>query len=224
MWPTLSIPILQITPVKPSIDVFELLLKGGMVMIPLALLSVLALVMIIERSMYFSRHLKIPDAAYREFLSHMSRGDLKKANAVCAKQTNSWGRIFIYATVGQSPESRLSELDAEMEEAAEVEVARLEKGLNYLSIVAGVAPLLGFIGTIVGVITIFFDISVSQDISISVISEGLYKKMVTSATGLVIGIIAYAAYHLFQNQIDQFVNAVREQSLNLKVALKQHNA
>jgi biopolymer transport protein ExbB len=110
-------------------------------------------------------------------------------------------------------------MDKAMEEAAEVEVARLEKNLNYLSIIAGVAPLLGFIGTIVGVITIFHDISISQDISISVISEGLYKKMVTSATGLVIGIIAYAAYHLFQNQIDRFVNTIREQSLNLKVTL-----
>jgi len=215
----LTIHFLQTaTPLKPSIDVFELLLKGGIVMVPLALLSVLALVMIIERSLYFNKHLKTADQAYKEFLSHMSRSNLKAAASVCHNQPNSWGRIFVYATLGHQT---IQEIDSSMEEAAEVEIARLEKGLNYLSIIAGVAPLLGFIGTIVGVITIFFDISVSQDISISVISEGLYKKMVTSATGLVIGIVAYAAFHLFQNQIDQFVNAIREQSLNLKVALSE---
>lgn len=203
-------------PMKPSIDVLELLLKGGVVMIPLAILSVLALVLIIERSLFYGRHLKYSDATYREFLQHMNGRNSEGAAAVCNAQQNSWGRVFSYATTDFGS---IAEMDKTMEEAAEVEVARLEKNLNYLSIIAGVAPLLGFIGTIVGVITIFYDISISQDISISVISEGLYKKMVTSATGLVIGIIAYAAYHLFQNQIDRFVNTIREQSLNLKVTL-----
>lgn len=204
--------------VKPSIDVFQLLLKGGVVMIPLAVLSVLAVILIIQKLLFFGKQIKVSEDRYREFLGYMSQGKLTEAREICTKENNSWGRIFMYSTLapGDSPEQR----DSSMEEAAEVEIARLEKGLNYLSVIAGVAPLLGFIGTIVGVITIFFDISISQDISISVISEGLYKKMVTSATGLVIGIIAFSAYHLFQNQIDQFVNSIREQSLNLKMALK----
>jgi biopolymer transport protein ExbB len=207
--------------VKPSIDVFELLLKGGVVMIPLALLSLAALVLIIERMLFFGKNLKYPEAVFREFLSRMLNSDRKGAAAICEKERNSWGRVFTFATLRGTG---TAEADTLMEEAAEVEIARLEKGLNYLSIIAGVAPLLGFIGTIVGVITIFFDISVSQDISISVISEGLYKKMVTSATGLVIGIIAYSAFHLFQNQIDQFVNAIREQSLHMKTALQSKEA
>ena len=87
-----------------------------------------------------------------------------------------------------------------MDQAANVEVAYLERRLNVLSIVAGVAPLLGFIGTIAGVITIFFDISTTADISIGVISEGLYQKMVSSAGGLVVGIIAFVFYQLLQIQ------------------------
>lgn len=212
--------LLQSAPaVKPTLDVFALLLKGGVVMIPLGLLSVAALVIIMEKMLYFGKQLKYSDETFQQFLGLMSRGRFDEASSLCQKAETSWGRIFLYASLspGDSPEQR----DAMMEEAAEVEVARLEKGLNYLSVIAGVAPLLGFIGTIVGVITIFFDISVSQDISISVISEGLYKKMVTSAAGLVVGIIAFTAYHLFQNQIDRFVNAIREQSLHLRVALKK---
>ena len=113
------------------------------------------------------------------------------------------------------------DLDKVLEDAANVEVARLEKGLGYLSMIAGLAPLLGFVGTIVGVITIFFDISISQDISISIISEGLYKKMITSAAGLVVGIIAFSAYHLFQHQLDGFVAKIQEHGLALKVALNK---
>jgi biopolymer transport protein ExbB len=102
-------------------------------------------------------------------------------------------------------------------------VSRLEKGLSYLSMIAGLAPLFGFVGTIIGVITIFFDISISSDISISIISEGLYKKMVLSAAGLVVGILAFSAYHLFQNQIDKFVSNVQEHALVLKVAMSKKN-
>ena len=97
----------------------------------------------------------------------------------------------------------------------------MEKNLNYLTIIAGVAPLLGFVGTIIGVITIFFDISVSQDISISVISEGLYTKMVSSATGLTVGIIAYCGYHLLHARIDSFVNQVQQDALNYKMIRNQ---
>ncbi|MFN8776491.1 MAG: MotA/TolQ/ExbB proton channel family protein [Flavobacteriales bacterium] len=207
---------LQTPVIRPTIDVLDILLKGGIVMVPLALLSVLALVLIIERSLFFNKNLRYKESVYREYLALMGQRDLKGASAVCTAQPNSWGRVFSYSTVGFES---VQEMDKAMEEAAEVEIARLEKNLNYLSIIAGVAPLLGFIGTIVGVITIFYDISISQDISIAVISEGLYKKMVTSATGLVIGILAYSAYHLFQNQIDRFVNTIREQSLTLKVTL-----
>jgi biopolymer transport protein ExbB len=108
-----------------------------------------------------------------------------------------------------------------MEQAANVEVAYLERRLNVLSIVAGVAPLLGFIGTIAGVITIFFDISTTADISIGVISEGLYQKMVSSAGGLVVGIIAFVFYQLLQNSVDKFVAQMEEYSLQLKTLFLQ---
>jgi biopolymer transport protein ExbB len=87
--------------------------------------------------------------------------------------------------------------------------------------IAGLAPLLGFIGTIIGVINIFFSISVSKDISIGVISEGLYQKMVSSAAGLVVGIIAFSAYHLLQNSIDGYLGKLQEQALALRMALSK---
>lgn len=207
--------LLQTEGVQPSLDVLGLLLKGGVVMIPLALLSVIALILIAERLMFFSNNLKIKDKDLSTLVDHISNGRYDQAKLLCESSKNSWGRIFIYSGM------TTQDLDKVLEDAANVEVARLEKGLGYLSMIAGLAPLLGFVGTIVGVITIFFDISISQDISISIISEGLYKKMVTSAAGLVVGIIAFSAYHLFQHQIDGFVAKIQEHSLALKVALNK---
>ena len=206
------------TTVKPSIDIFALLMKGGVVMIPLAVLSLVAVILILERLLFLGKNTKISEANHKALIQHLTSGNYDAAAQLCSKSDNSWGRIFIFAATDKN--QSIDELDRMMEEAANVEVARLEKGLNYLSMIAGIAPLLGFIGTIIGVITIFFDISTSSDISISVISEGLYKKMVSSATGLVVGIIAYAGYHLFQNSIDSFVAKIQEQSLQLKVAMK----
>jgi biopolymer transport protein ExbB len=82
--------------------------------------------------------------------------------------------------------------------------------------IASIAPLLGFIGTIAGVIVIFFDISTTTDISIGTISEGLYQKMISSATGLVVGILAYLSHHLLQNGVDKFVAQIEEFDLQLK--------
>ncbi|MCC6600322.1 MAG: MotA/TolQ/ExbB proton channel family protein [Crocinitomicaceae bacterium] len=200
-----------------SLDIFSLLMKGGVVMIPLVILSLIAVILIVERIMFFNKNLQLSEKNFSELIKHVEAGKMEEAMSLCEREKNSWGRIFIYGMTAES--GNADEMDKLMEGAAEVEIGRLEKGLNYLSIIAGVAPLLGFIGTIAGVITIFFDISTSSDISISVISEGLYKKMVSSASGLVIGIIAFTAYHLFQNSIDSFISKVQEESLNLRVAI-----
>lgn len=203
---------------EASLDVFALLTKGGVVMIPLMLLSVIAIVLIFERMMFFSKNLNTDEKNFKHLLDLLRDNKKKEAAEWCEQKKSSWGRIFIYSAVSEEDTDKL------MEDAANVELSRLEKSLNYLTIIAGVAPLLGFIGTIAGVITIFFDISNSQDISIAVISEGLYKKMVSSATGLVVGIIAFTAYHLFLNQVDGFAARIQEQALKLRVGLQSRKA
>jgi biopolymer transport protein ExbB len=199
---------------QAKLDIVALLMKGGVVMIPLLLLSLIAIVIIFERIFFFNKQLQTDDKVLRHLIKLIQEGKGTDAAEYCAHQKNAFGRIFVYASTGDVQQA--SEL---MEDAANVEMAGMEKSLNYLTIIAGVAPLLGFIGTIAGVITIFFDISQSQDISISVISEGLYQKMVSSAAGLVIGIISFSAYHLFMNQVDGFSARIQDQALKLKAAI-----
>jgi len=96
------------------------------------------------------------------------------------------------------------EVEGYMESATNLEVAMMEKDTGYLGIIAGIAPMLGFIGTISGVIKIFYNISLSDNISIGIIAGGLYQKMICSGAGLIVGVIAYACYHYLQMMIDRF--------------------
>jgi biopolymer transport protein ExbB len=89
----------------------------------------------------------------------------------------------------------------------------MESKMGYISIVSGIAPRLGFIGTIIGVIIIFFNISQSNDISINYISEGLYQKMVSSGTGLVVGVIAFLGYNYLLTRVDNFSLQLQKQVL-----------
>jgi biopolymer transport protein ExbB len=92
-------------------------------------------------------------------------------------------------------------------------VGEMEKNTNYLGIIAGIAPMLGFIGTIAGIIQIFYEISLSDNISIGIIASGLYVKMVTSGAGLIVGVYAYTGYHLLQQRIQRFTLQAQRDSL-----------
>jgi biopolymer transport protein ExbB len=101
-----------------------------------------------------------------------------------------------------------------MEKMANIEIGKMEKNINHLGLIAGIAPTLGFIGTISGVIKIFYSISITENVSIGNISGGLYEKMISSGSGLVVGIIAFAGYHLLNGMIDKY--ALTIQKLNLE--------
>jgi biopolymer transport protein ExbB len=203
---------------EKSLDLIGLIFKGGWVMIPLLLLSILTIVIVIERYLFLGKQGVGKKNNFENFLAALKVGNNQEAARLCEEDNAAWSRIFQYAALTEISGDEQEKL---MDQAANVEVAYLERRLNVLSIVAGVAPLLGFIGTIAGVITIFFDISTTADISIGVISEGLYQKMVSSAGGLVVGIIAFVFYQLLQNSVDKFVAQMEEYSLQLKTLFLQ---
>lgn len=199
-----------------SIDLLDLFFKGGWVMYPLLLLSIVVFIVVVDRLRYYSKQSMKNTQAFDNFVALMKAGKRQEALNFCEKENAAWSRIFQFATLTEISEDEREKL---METAANVEVNEMEKRLNVLSIVAGVAPLLGFIGTIAGVITIFFDISMTADISIGTISEGLYQKMVSSAGGLVVGILAFVFYHALRSSVDKFAAQMEEFALQLKVSL-----
>jgi biopolymer transport protein ExbB len=100
-----------------------------------------------------------------------------------------------------------------MENTGKLEINKLEKNMGILMLIGRIAPILGFVGTIIGVIKIFYDISLTDNISIGVISGGLYQKMITSASGLIIGLTAFIAYFLINSMIDKAINRMESSSV-----------
>lgn len=204
--------------VAQDISLFELVMKGGIIMIPIALLSVLAIYLIIERMLYINKQAKINPHNMMVLKDKLRSGNVKDAVDMCKSTNTAWGRIFAGGSslVGH----KLEDIQDRVEDSAQVEMAKMERNMTYLNLIAGVAPLLGFIGTISGVIKIFHKISITADISIGNISEGLYEKMITSAAGLIVGIIAFAGYHILNTRIDRFASKIQENALSFKSVLQ----
>jgi biopolymer transport protein ExbB len=121
------------------------------------------------------------------------------------------------AAVGRILESGIENLgkpqgdiERNLETTTNLEITKMEKNTGYLGIIASVAPMLGFIGTIAGVIKIFYNISLADNISIGIIAGGLYQKMICSGSGLIVGVLAYAAYHYLQMKIDRYTIKLQE--------------
>lgn len=208
-------PIANLPEAAPSLSVFDLLMKGGIVMIPILLLSVISVYLIIERFMAIGSAGRIDNGFMDTIRRHLTAGNVKEAKSYAENTHTALGRII--ASGIQYLGYKSSDIENAIENTANIEIAKMEQRLSYLGIIAGIAPMLGFIGTISGIIRIFYNISVSNDISIGIIAGGLYEKMITSGAGLIVGVIAYTGYHVLQSRIDKFM-------LNMQEAVQQFKA
>ena len=171
-------------------------------MIPIALLFVAALYLILERLFIIRAQTRVDDGFIDNVKDMVLQGNIKSAESFCRNQKTSVGRVFEKA-VGRIG-SPIREIESTIETIGQIEIGRLERNMGYLGIIAGIAPMLGFIGTISGIIRIFYDISLSDNISVGIIAGGLYEKMITSGSGLIVGVIAYTGYHLLNMMVEKF--------------------
>jgi biopolymer transport protein ExbB len=194
-----------------EISVLEFILKGGFFLIPIAILLFYTFYVIAERYMYIDKASKIDDRLLRDVGEQLQSGNIELARAIVERSTNASSTIIKEGilVIGRP----IAEIESNMDRAADIEIGQMEKHLGHLGLIAGIAPTLGFIGTISGVIKIFYSISVTENISIGNISGGLYEKMISSGAGLIVGIIAYSAYHLLNGKIDNFALKVQKQIL-----------
>jgi len=181
----------------------DLLLKGGWVMIPLGILLVLALVMFFERYFTIRKAARDESSLMGQVKASIIAGKLDSAIALCRNSNTPLGRMLQKGLlrIGRP----IKDIEGAIENIGKLEVSKLEKNIGIIGIVAGIAPMFGFIGTIAGVIKIFYDISKTDNISMGTISGGLYQKMITSAAGLIVGIIAYVCYQILNMMVDQVI-------------------
>ncbi len=186
-----------------DLNLLELLMKGGWIMIPILLLFFLGLVIFFERYITIRKASKSESGLLASVKSSVLSGKIDAAMAACRSNNSALSRMLQkgLTRVGRP----IKDIEGAIENQGKLEVSRLEKNINILGIIAGIAPMLGFVGTIFGVIQIFREVEMAGGIDIGSVSGGLYVKMITSASGLTIGILAYIAYHILNMMVERLI-------------------
>ncbi len=195
-----------------EISAIDFLMKGGVFLIPIVLLLFYTTYVAVERFLYIRRMTKQNMLLLGELQTQLNTGNMQGALDVVNRDQTSFGSVVKEGV--QSIGRPIPQIEANMEKVANIEIGKMEKNINHLGLIAGISPTLGFIGTISGVIKIFYSISISENVSIGNISGGLYEKMISSGSGLVVGILAFTAYHLLNGLIDNYALAI--QKINLE--------
>lgn len=202
-----------VTPVKQeSLSLMDLLVKGGPIMIPIGLLSILALFIFFERWFAVKKASRQDKNFMNSIRDFMHTGNIEAATALCRNTDTPTARMVEKGIrrIGKP----IPEIESSLEAVGKVEVARLEKGVGILGTIAAIAPMFGFLGTIFGVIKIFYNIALADNISIGLIAGGLYEKMITSAAGLLIGIMAFIFHHILLMMIDRSISRMEVQAID----------
>lgn len=187
-----------------SLSIWDLAIKGGIIMIPIALMSVIAVYIFIERYMAILRASKEERNFMNNIRDFIHNGRIDSALALCRTQDSPIARMVEKGLnrLGKP----LGDINAAIENVGKLEVSRLEKNIAALATIAGAAPMLGFLGTVTGMIRAFYDMSMAgNNVDIIILSSGIYEAMVTTVGGLIVGIAAYVCYNMLVARIEKLV-------------------
>ena len=196
----------QAAPVQQemSFSLIEMAAKGGWLMIVLLILSVIAIYIFGKKWWMIRQASKIDKDFMMDIRDYIHDGKVKSAKTLCSKFDTPVARMVESGIdrIGKP----LSDIQTAIENVGNVEVARLEKGLPYLAMIAGGAPMIGFLGTVIGMVQAFFNMSqAGNNIDITLLSSGIYTAMVTTVGGLIVGILAYFGYNYLSSSINSLV-------------------
>ena len=193
------------TPKEVSMPLWDLALKGGWIMIPIAALSVLAVYIFVERYFAVSKAAKTDENFMNRIKDYIHDGKIESALSLCRSTDSPIARMIEKGI--QRIGRPLSDINTAIENVGRLEVFKLERGLPALATAAGGAPMLGFLGTVTGMVRAFYDMSMAgNNIDIGILSSGIYEAMVTTVAGLLVGIIAFFAYNILVANVEKVVN------------------
>jgi len=186
-----------------ELSLFELLKEGGLLMIPIAICSIIMCVVFIERFLYIKVLAKLDPNFSNKIKEQLENDNKAGAISICKNTQHPIARMIEKGI--QRMDKPYEQIEKSMEQVGKLEVYQMEKNTSILSTIAGIAPMFGFLGTIAGMIILFFNIQ-HDGFSLEHIAGGIYTKMVTSAVGLIIGLLSYVAYNYINAQINKAVN------------------
>ena len=195
---------------EKSETVFSMLSKGGPLMIPLGILFALALYVFFERLIMIRKASNIDENFMSIIKDHIVNGNVTAARSLSKNTSNPVARMIDKGL--QRIGKPIDAIEKSMENVGKLEMYKLEKNLSILSVIARIAPLFGFVGTIVGLVILLKDFATISNPSISQIADAMYIKLITSASGLIIGMLAYLGYSYLDTQINRTANRMENAS------------
>ena len=203
-----------------TIQLIDIIFKGGIMMIPIFLLSLAAVYIFVERLRTLKQAIASPDEFMTQIKDLVLKGDLSAAKVVCAQSDTPMSRMIEKGLVRIG--SSLKNIQASIENVGKIEIYRLEKNLSLLATIAGAAPMLGFLGTVMGMINAFMSIAQEEGaVSPKMLSAGIYEAMVTTAAGLVVGVLAYLAYNYLITRMQKIIHSMEYSSIEFVELLQE---
>ena len=202
-----------------EISLWGLLAKGGFIMYPLYLLLIAAIFVFFERLIAIRKASNIEGNFMSMIRDNIMTGNLSAARTLARNTNNPVARIIDKGL--QRIGKPIDAIEKSMENVGRLEMYKMERNLNILSLIAGIAPMFGFLGTIIGMVQLFYGIASTGEYTLNTIAGGIYTKMVTSATGLIIGLIAYVGHNYLTTQIDKTANRMEVASFDFIDVLQE---
>lgn len=201
----------DLEPTEISISIYELVLKGGWIMAILGLFSIIAIYIFIERFFTINKASREDRHFMNNIRDFIKGGKVDSALALCKSNTSPISRMIEKGLmrIGRP----LNDINAAIENVGKLEVSRLEKNVAGLATIAGAAPMLGFLGTVIGMIRAFWNMSMAgNNIDIALLSTGIYQAMITTVGGLIVGILAYVCYNILVSKVEKLVYLLEARS------------
>jgi len=225
---TLSATADSLTPVMQEqaaqmvqeLSVWDLTMRGGFIMIPLAILSIISIYIFVERCIAISRARKEDSSFMQRIRDYIHDGEIESARNLCHRTDTPYSRLILkgISRIGRP----MNDVLVAIENTGNIEIANLEKGLSWLATTAAGGPMIGFLCTVIGMVDAFYNLaSAGTSANIAVLADGIYAALVTTVAGLIVGIIALFAYNYLVARINKVMNNLEAKTMEFMDLLNE---
>lgn len=206
--------------VPEELSLWQLCLEGGWIMIPLAIMAVISIYILVERAIVINKASKIDDTFMTRLRDYVHEGEIESATRLCKNTDSPYARLLLKGInrIGRP----MNDVLVAIENTGNIELAKLSKGLAWLATTSSGAPMLGFLGTVIGMVQAFFSIaSAGNSASIGDFASGIYTALVTTVAGLIVGIAALFAYNYLTARINKVMTLMESQTMEFMDLLNE---